>query len=213
MSAVPPCFLTLSLLTQTTREHLRRMVLLYSPLTLSAFRFQSYLPLVPLKRAFSILPFSLADFQMYSSFFQHLLLRYIIIIKNLFVKQKNEPEVPIHFTFALSLFTGEVFFPLPFNQSHNSIMFRLRALAFHTNSRYKTLARKFFTLLLLSRFPGSWINASPPFSYNFIQWVSPASLPIYSDRLAQALHLIPFSPILCGQYRCTQQFYGIILDL
>lgn len=43
--------------------------------------------------------------------------------------------------------------------------------------------------------------------------VSPASLPIYSDRLAQALHLIPFSPILCGQYRCTQQFYGIILDL
>ena len=44
MSAVPPCFLTLSLLTQTTREHLRRMVLLYSPLTLSAFRFQSYLP-------------------------------------------------------------------------------------------------------------------------------------------------------------------------
>ena len=145
--------------------------------------------------------------------FQHLLLRYIIIIKNLFVKQKNEPEVPIHFTFALSLFTGEVFFPLPFNQSHNSIMFRLRALAFHTNSRYKTLARKFFTLLLLSRFPGSWINASPPFSYNFIQWVSPASLPIYSDRLAQALHLIPFSPILCGQYRCTQQFYGIILDL
>lgn len=100
--------------------------------------------------------------------FQHLLLRYIIIIKNLFVKQKNEPEVPIHFTFALSLFTGEVFFPLPFNQSHNSIMFRLRALAFHTNSRYKTLARKFFTLLLLSRFPGSWINASPPFSYNFL---------------------------------------------
>ena len=145
--------------------------------------------------------------------FQHLLLRYIIIIKNLFVKQKNEPEVPIHFTFALSLFTGEVFFPLPFNQSHNSIMFRLRALAFHTNSRYKTLARKFFTLLLLSRFPGSWINASPPFSYNFIQWVSPASLRIYSDRLAQALHLIPFSPILCGQYRCTQQLYGIILDL
>ena len=43
MSAVPPCFLTLSPLTQTTREHLRRMALLYSPLTLSAFRFQSYL--------------------------------------------------------------------------------------------------------------------------------------------------------------------------
>lgn len=212
MSAVPPCFLTLSLLTQTTREHLRRMVLLYSPLTLSAFRFQSYLPLVPLKRAFSILPFSLADFQMYSSFSTPFATIHHNHKKS-FCQAKNEPEVPIHFTFALSLFTGEVFFPLPFNQSHNSIMFRLRALAFHTNSRYKTLARKFFTLLLLSRFPGSWINASPPFSYNFIQWVSPASLPIYSDRLAQALHLIPFSPILCGQYRCTQQFYGIILDL
>lgn len=212
MSAVPPCFLTLSLLTQTTREHLRRMAFLYSPLTLSAFRFQSYLPLVPLKRAFSILPFSLADFQMYSSFSTPFATIHHNHKKS-FCQQKNEPEVPIHFTFALSLFTGEVFFPLPFNQSHNSIMFRLRALAFHTNSRYKTLARKFFTLLLLSRFPGSWINASPPFSYNFIQWVSPASLPIYSDRLAQALHLIPFSPILCGQYRCTQQFYGIILDL
>lgn len=166
MSAVPPCFLTLSPLTQTTREHLRRMALLYSPLTLSAFRFQSYLPLVPLKRAFSILPFSLADFQMYSSFstpFATIHHKH----KKSFCQAKKWTGSSDSF-YIHSFFTGEVFFPLPFNQSHNSIMFRLRALAFHTNSRYKTLARKFFTLLLLSRFPGSWINASPPFSYNFL---------------------------------------------
>lgn len=168
MSAVPPCFLTLSLLTQTTREHLRRMVLLYSPLTLSAFRFQSYLPLVPLKRAFSILPFSLADFQMYSSFSTPFATIHHNHKKSFCQAKKMNRKFRFILPFALSLFTGEVFFPLPFNQSHNSIMFRLRALAFHTNSRYKTLARKFFTLLLLSRFPGSWINASPPFSYNFL---------------------------------------------
>ena len=37
-----------------------------------------------------------------------------------------------------------------------------------------------------------------------------ASLPIYSDRIAQDLHLIPFSPALCGQCGCTWLFYGII---
>ena len=56
-------------------------------------------------------------------------------------------------------------------------------------------------LLLLSRFPDSWIFALPFLLVPFlVQWTYMTLLPKYSDRIVQVSHLIPFSS-MCIRHR------------